>query len=67
MRSVVMWFRRDLRLADHPALAAAASTGLPVVPLFVVDPAFAAVGAPRRAYMNEALRRLDESMAGALV
>ena len=62
-----MWFRRDLRLADHPALAAAASTGLPVVPLFVVDPAFAAAGAPRRAYMNEALRRLDESMAGALV
>jgi deoxyribodipyrimidine photo-lyase len=62
-----MWFRRDLRLADHPALVAAASTGLPVVPLFVVDPAFAAAGAPRRAYMNLALRQLDESMNGALV
>ena len=40
MRCVVMWFRRDLRLADHPSLTAAAATGLPVVPLFVVDPAF---------------------------
>lgn len=67
MRCVVMWFRRDLRLADHPALVAAASVGLPVVPLFVVDPAFAAAGAPRRAYMNAALHSLDQSMDAALV
>jgi deoxyribodipyrimidine photo-lyase len=67
MRCVVMWFRRDLRLADHSALVAAASTGLPVVPLFVVDPAFAAAGAPRREYMQRALRSLDHSMGGALV
>ena len=67
MRCVVMWFRRDLRLADHPALVAAASAGVPVVPLFVVDPAFAAAGAPRRAYLIEALRSLDISMGGALV
>ncbi|MCB1038369.1 MAG: deoxyribodipyrimidine photo-lyase, partial [Acidimicrobiales bacterium] len=38
-RAVVCWFRRDLRLADHPALTAAASRA-PVVPLFVHDPAF---------------------------
>jgi deoxyribodipyrimidine photo-lyase len=67
MRCVVMWFRRDLRLTDHPALTAAASTGLPVVPLFVVDPAFSGAGAPRRAYLNEALKSLDRSMGGALV
>ncbi len=67
MRCVVMWFRRDLRLADQPALTAAASTGLRVVPLFVVDPAFAAAGAPRRAYMNRALCSLDHSMDDALV
>ena len=46
---------------------AAASTGLPVVPLFVVDPAFAAAGAPRHAYMNAALAALDASMDGTLV
>ena len=34
-----MWFRRDLRLDDLPALAAAgAAGGDGVVPLFVVDP-----------------------------
>jgi deoxyribodipyrimidine photo-lyase len=35
--SIVIWFRRDLRLADNPALHAAARPGLPVVPLFIVD------------------------------
>jgi deoxyribodipyrimidine photo-lyase len=67
MRCVVMWFRRDLRLADHPALSAAAATGLPVVPLFVVDPAFTSAGAPRREYMQRALRSLDHSTGDALV
>jgi deoxyribodipyrimidine photo-lyase len=33
----VVWFRRDLRLADHPALTEAAALG-PVVPVFVLDP-----------------------------
>ncbi|MDQ6936522.1 MAG: deoxyribodipyrimidine photo-lyase, partial [Actinomycetota bacterium] len=32
----VMWFRRDLRRHDHPALAAAAAAG-PVTALFVLD------------------------------
>ncbi|MXW55291.1 MAG: deoxyribodipyrimidine photo-lyase, partial [Gemmatimonadales bacterium] len=37
MTPVVVWFRRDLRLHDNPALAAAAKSGRPVVPLFVLD------------------------------
>ena len=43
MSDVIIWFRRDLRVSDHPALAAAAdeaaATGGAVVPLFVVDDA----------------------------
>jgi deoxyribodipyrimidine photo-lyase len=34
----VVWFRSDLRLADNPALTAAAARG-PVVPLYVLDDA----------------------------
>lgn len=67
MRCVVMWFRRDLRLSDHPALVAAVASGVPVVPLFVVDPAFRQAGAPRRAYLQEALASLDRSIDGAMV
>lgn len=36
-RPTVLWFRRDLRVADHPGLRAAADSG-PVVCLFVLDP-----------------------------
>jgi deoxyribodipyrimidine photo-lyase len=34
---IILWFRRDLRLADHPALAAAVETGRPVIPVFILD------------------------------
>ncbi|MFM2078391.1 MAG: hypothetical protein RJA49_2281 [Actinomycetota bacterium] len=61
-----MWFRRDLRLADLPALHAAADAGR-VVPLFVLDPAFERAGLPRRAFMTAALVSLDVSMDSALV
>ena len=33
---VIVWLRRDLRLADQPAFCAAASEG-PVIPVFVLD------------------------------
>ena len=57
-----MWFRRDLRLADHPALLAAGADGREVVPVFVVDPTFALSGAPRLAYLHDALRSLDAAI-----
>ncbi len=58
----IMWFRRDLRLADNPALLAAGADGAAVVPVFVVDPVFAGSGAPRLAYLHDALRSLDASI-----
>lgn len=33
----LVWFKRDLRLHDHPALSAAATRG-PVLPLYIVEP-----------------------------
>jgi len=63
----VLWFRRDLRLADNEALCAAAAVG-DVVPLFVLDPRFLTTsGAPRLAFLFRNLRALNESMGGALV
>jgi deoxyribodipyrimidine photolyase len=32
---VIVWLRRDLRLADNPALHAAAASGRPVLPVFI--------------------------------
>src|SRR6201992_1329575 len=60
--SAVLWFRRDLRLSDHPALLAAADEG-PVVPLFVLDDALRKPsGAPRVAFMYRTLRALDAQL-----
>ena len=57
-----MWFRRDLRVGDLPALLAAGGDGNEVVPVFVVDPMFAASGAPRLAYLHDVLTALDSSI-----
>src|SRR5689334_18904302 len=61
-----MWFRRDLRLRDHPALRNAADQG-DVLGLFVVDSVlWGSAGAARRAWLAASLRALDESMGGRL-
>jgi deoxyribodipyrimidine photo-lyase len=36
-RPLLIWFRDDLRLADNPALSAAAESGAPIIALFVLD------------------------------
>jgi deoxyribodipyrimidine photo-lyase len=62
-----MWFRRDLRLHDNPALAAAAEVGH-VVPLFVIDPRlWGPAGSPRRAYLAASLAALNDAIGGELV
>ncbi|WP_372613212.1 deoxyribodipyrimidine photo-lyase, partial [Aquicoccus sp.] len=35
---VICWFKRDLRIEDHPALARAVALG-PVIPLYIIEPA----------------------------
>ena len=37
MGPVLVWFRRDLRLSDNPALAHAVETELDVIPLYILD------------------------------
>ena len=63
----VMWFRRDLRLADNEALCAAAAEGS-VTPLFVIDPVFfEKSGIARISFLLRSLRDLNEAMGGSLV
>jgi deoxyribodipyrimidine photo-lyase len=63
----IVWFRRDLRLADHPALTSAASAGR-VLGLFVIDPVlWNDAGAARRAWMATSVRALQEATDGALL
>jgi deoxyribodipyrimidine photo-lyase len=65
----VLWFRRDLRLGDNPALLAArAAAADGVLPLFVLDDALRGPsGAPRLAFLYRCLRELDDALGGRLV
>jgi len=61
--TAVMWFRRDLRLADNPALLEACAADGGVLPLFVLDPAlWGPAGPSRRAYLSRSLSALDASL-----
>jgi deoxyribodipyrimidine photo-lyase len=64
--TTVVWFRRDLRLHDHPALARAVSDGDRVAPLFVLDDrllAGPARSANRLWFMRESLAALADDIA----
>ncbi|MER6830460.1 deoxyribodipyrimidine photo-lyase [Streptosporangium sp. NPDC000563] len=57
---VIVLFSRDLRVHDHPALAAACEHARHVVPLFVADPSVP--GGDRRGFLAECLADLRESL-----
>ncbi|TPG59607.1 deoxyribodipyrimidine photo-lyase [Roseomonas nepalensis] len=60
----ILWFRQDLRLADNPALVAAAKG--PVLPVFVLDDAAAgrlAFGGAARWWLHHSLAALGRDLA----
>jgi deoxyribodipyrimidine photo-lyase len=64
MGLTILWFRRDLRLDDHPALQHACRLG-PVLPVFVLDPALLhhpETAVVRVAFLLESLRALDRDL-----
>jgi deoxyribodipyrimidine photo-lyase len=63
MTAVIWWIRRDLRLADNPALRTALADGRPVIPFFILDPVLLKAPAPRRqAFLFAGLNKLDEEL-----
>ncbi|MFI2755199.1 cryptochrome/photolyase family protein [Cellulomonas sp. P22] len=66
--TTIHWFRRDLRLADNPALLAAGAGGTDVVGVFVLDDRlWAGAGDPRRAYLLHSLAALAATTDGHLL
>lgn len=66
-KTSIIWFRRDLRINDHPALLAAVESAEQVIPIFILDKAqIKEAGAKLLAYMAQSLRSLDESLGNNL-
>lgn len=67
---VILWFRRDLRLADQKALTAAVGSGSPVIPVYILDdetPKHRKMGGASRWWLHHSLTSLDADlkMAGS--
>ncbi|CAG1011144.1 Deoxyribodipyrimidine photo-lyase [Anaerolineales bacterium] len=57
----IWWIRRDLRLADNPALHFALEAD-DVVPVFILDPAFSSSSPRRKSFLYEGLAALDKDL-----
>ncbi|MFY1635453.1 cryptochrome/photolyase family protein [Solwaraspora sp. WMMB335] len=62
MRTAVVLFTRDLRVHDHPALAAACATAERVVPLFVFDSRLGGRSANRDRFLRQSLDHLRAAL-----
>ena len=64
---ILVWFRHDLRLSDHPALEAARAAGGAIIPIFVWAPEEEAPwepGAASRWWLHHSLSSLDAALRG---
>ncbi len=63
---IIVWYRQDLRTADQPALAAAAASGRPVQPVYILDdttPGRWRMGGASRWWLHDSLLRLSTDLS----
>lgn len=66
---VILWFRQDLRLSDNPALIKAVQSGLPIIPVFILDDEHAGewkMGAASRWWLHHSLKALNKDLDNRL-
>lgn len=64
-KPVLLWFRQDLRLADNPALRAAAASGQPILPVYILDdetPGAWKLGGATRWWLHHSLAALSRGL-----
>lgn len=61
---IIFWFRRDLRLADHPGFHEACRSGRPVLPVFVADESVTELGAAPKWRLERGLEAFSRALKG---
>lgn len=59
-RPIIVWFRKDLRLADHPALWTAAQQKVPIIPLYIYDERD--IGEAQKVWLHHSLASLKKEI-----
>lgn len=62
----IVWFRKDLRIEDHPALLAAQQKGGPIIPVYIWAPQEEGewpLGAASKWWLHHSLEALENSLA----
>jgi deoxyribodipyrimidine photo-lyase len=65
MSTSILWFRRDLRLTDNPALTKALETAQNLIPVYIVAPEEEgawAIGSASRWWLHHSLAALDHAL-----
>jgi deoxyribodipyrimidine photo-lyase len=60
---LLIWLRRDLRLADNPMLAHAAASGRPIIPVFILDPETETIGIAAKWRLGLAIAAFQQALA----
>ena len=60
----LLWFRRDFRLCDHPALCAALKRGQSVIPIFIYDDIAQNLGAAPAWRLEQAIDHFAKTLNG---
>ena len=64
-KTIILWFRKDLRLQDNAALSTAVSQGLTIIPVYIREPQEAAtgpLGAAQAWWLHHSLTALSASL-----
>lgn len=61
--TIILWFRRDLRLDDHPALVQACAESAPVLPVFIHDETVESLGAAPKWRLGLSVAALGDDLA----
>lgn len=56
---IIIWFRKDFRLADHPALSDAVKSGHPIIPVCVLDEVVQTYGAAPKWRLSQAIEHFE--------
>lgn len=65
-KPTIVWFRQDLRIEDHPALAAASELGNPIIPIYIWSPEDEGkwpIGAASKWWLHHSLESLQNELS----